>query len=170
MGMFETLAKVIAEAEGDKGALIIATRDGEALAGGPGWGRITLSALVSFEAAKPLLTGEVVGMDRLQPSPGAVFQVIEGDLDGDLVRFGMAVTTVEGKPKHGRVLTIRFADGSGATVLFDQGFGAWDAQGLRVPHDFMASPAQQVNALGAANASLKSRPSGTYVVAQSGVV
>jgi hypothetical protein len=85
-------------------------------------------------------------------------------------RLGMAVTTVEGKPKHGRVLTIRFADGSGATVLFDQGFGAWDAQGSRVTYDFMASPAQQVNALGAANASLKSRPGGTYVVAQSGVV
>jgi hypothetical protein len=47
---------------------------------------------------------------------------------------------------HGRKLTIAYADGSDAVVLFDQGFGYWKvASGDS--HDFVASPSRQADAL-----------------------
>jgi ATP-dependent helicase YprA (DUF1998 family) len=51
----------------------------------------------------------------------------------------------EGAP-HGRKLTIAYADGTGAVVLFDQGFGYWRAASGDA-HDFMAPSTKQVDAL-----------------------
>jgi hypothetical protein len=47
---------------------------------------------------------------------------------------------------HGRKLTIAYADGSKAVILFDQGFGYWKAASGDA-HDFMASPSRQADAL-----------------------
>lgn len=85
-------------------------------------------------------------------------------------RIGLAVTSREGAPRHGRVLALTYANGVKASVLFDQGFGAWGAQGSQSSFDFHAPPAHQTNALGMTNVALKSRPGGTYVVAQLGHV
>ena len=85
-------------------------------------------------------------------------------------RIGLAVTSREGAPRHGRVLEITYANGAKASVLFDQGFGAWGVVGAYVSFDFHAPVAQQVNALAMANPSLKGRSGGTYVVAQLGHV
>ncbi len=40
-------------------------------------------------------------------------------------RRGLAVTFREGSADHARQMTITFADGTVATILMDQGFGAW---------------------------------------------
>lgn len=85
-------------------------------------------------------------------------------------RIGLAVTTHEGSPRHGRVLSITYAGGATATILLDQGFGAWEVRGGQSSFDFRATPAQQTNALAMANTALQARSGGTYVVAHLGVV
>ena len=85
-------------------------------------------------------------------------------------RTGLTVTSREGTPRHGRVLTITYANGSKASVLFDQGFGSWGAVGGFQSFDFHAPVAEQVNALAKANFGLRGRAGGTYIVAQLGHV
>lgn len=59
--------------------------------------------------------------------------------------FSPLAYSSQGAP-HGRKLTISYADGFDAFVLFDQGFGYWKAaSGDR--HDFSASPSRQTEAL-----------------------
>ena len=73
---------------------------------------------------------------------------------------------------HGRFLNIDFADGSVATIVLDQGFGAW-APPRRVPvrHDFGADVVAQARRLASANAVLQRRRLGkTYMVAIPGKV
>ncbi|WIY67961.1 DEAD/DEAH box helicase [Aquidulcibacter paucihalophilus] len=260
-------ARVLAEAESETEVLVIATRDADAAVGGAGWGRVNESPLVAYTTETSLVGGDPVGLDRLQPSPSALVKAIDGELDGDLARFGkkfaaelqqllakagtpdqriielsysdrylnsplvvrmaldcfkelcrptpgepvpvtlhlqnlkpsdrsmravwddwkkgddrldvislfgrrigLAVTSREGALRHGRILELTYANGAKASVLLDQGFGAWGASGSQASFDFHAAPAQQTNALGMTNVVLKSRPGGTYVVAQLGHV
>src|SRR5690606_13509194 len=85
-------------------------------------------------------------------------------------RMGLSVTSREGATRHGRVLGLTYANGVQATILFDQGFGAWEGEGASTPFDFQAVPMQQANALASAHVKLKGRSGGTYVVAHLGQV
>ena len=261
-------AFVLAEAESERDVLVIATRDANAILGGPDWSRASDAALVGFNSETSLIAGDPVSFDKLQPAPSALVKTIGVDLDGDLSRFGkktaevlqavlsdagapadqrivelsysdrylnsplvvrlaletfkelarpapgeplpvalhlqalkpsdrsmrslwddwkrgddrldvisqygrrigLAVTSREGAPRHGRVLAITYASGVKASVLFDQGFGAWGAVGAYVSFDFHASVAHQVNALAMANVALEARSGGTYLVAHLGQV
>lgn len=71
---------------------------------------------------------------------------------------------------HGRYLDIDFADGSAATIVLDQGFGAWGPpRNVIVRYDFGANVAIQVNRLVTMNVVLQRRGIGkTYFVATSG--
>lgn len=261
-------ALVLAEAESERDVLIIATRDANAVLGGPDWSRASDAALVAFTNETSLIAGDLVSLDKLQPAPSALVKSIGGDLNSDLSRFGkktaevlqtllsdagapvdqrivglsysdrylnsplvvrlaletfkelarpapgeplsitlhlqalkasdrsmrslwddwkrgddrlevisqygrrigLAVTSREGAARHGRVLAITYANGVKASVLFDQGFGAWGAVGRHVSFDFHAPVAHQVNALAMANVSLEARAGGTYLVAHLGQV
>jgi hypothetical protein len=71
---------------------------------------------------------------------------------------------------HGRYLSITFTDGSAATIVLDQGFGAWTPpRHVTVRHDFGADAAAQAKRLASVNAVLQHRGIGkTYLVATSG--
>ncbi|MFL9828811.1 hypothetical protein [Rhodoplanes sp. SY1] len=71
---------------------------------------------------------------------------------------------------HGRFLDIEFADGRTATIVLDQGFGAWGPpRSVVVRHDFNADHATQAKRLASVNAVLQRRRVGkTYVVASPG--
>ena len=71
---------------------------------------------------------------------------------------------------HGRYLDIDFADGSAATIVLDQGFGAWGApRHVTVRFDFGADVATQAKRLATVNAVIQRRGFGkTYLVATSG--
>jgi len=70
---------------------------------------------------------------------------------------------------HGRYLSIRFANGSVATIVLDQGFGAWaPPRQIPVRHDFTADVAAQAKRLASINAIVQRRGIGnTYLVATS---
>lgn len=85
-------------------------------------------------------------------------------------RIGLSVTSREGSPRHGRVLVLTYANGVKASVIFDQGFGAWGTVGGFVAFDFHAPVARQVNTLAIANVPLEGRAGGTYVAVQLGEV
>lgn len=70
---------------------------------------------------------------------------------------------------HGRYLDIRFANGHAATIVLDQGFGAWGPpQNVPVRFDFSADIATQAKRLANINAVLQRRGIGkTYLVASS---
>lgn len=71
---------------------------------------------------------------------------------------------------HGRYLNIRFADGGTATIVLDQGFGAWaPPRNVPVRFDFGADIAAQAKRLASINAVLQRRGIGrTYLVATAG--
>ncbi|MFD2185097.1 DEAD/DEAH box helicase [Rhodoplanes azumiensis] len=71
---------------------------------------------------------------------------------------------------HGRFLDVEFANGHTATIVLDQGFGAWGPpRSVVVRHDFGADHATQAKRLTSVNAALQRRRIGkTYVVATSG--
>lgn len=69
---------------------------------------------------------------------------------------------------HGRYMTIAFEGGTSATIVFDQGFGAWrtTSSGHLVAHDFRTSPRRQAEALSRSSVSVaKSGYGPTYIVA-----
>ncbi|MBB3967232.1 DEAD/DEAH box helicase [Rhizobium metallidurans] len=69
---------------------------------------------------------------------------------------------------HGRYMTIAFEGGASATIVFDQGFGAWrtTSSGHLVAHDFRTSPRRQAEALSRSSVSVaKSGYGPTYIVA-----
>jgi DEAD/DEAH box helicase domain-containing protein len=70
---------------------------------------------------------------------------------------------------HGRYLNVGFADGGAATIVLDQGFGAWvPPRHVIVRHDFGADAATQAKRLASVNAILERRGiGGTYMVATS---
>ncbi|MER8975272.1 DEAD/DEAH box helicase [Mesorhizobium sp. M0800] len=80
---------------------------------------------------------------------------------------GIGVSVVHKDVPHGRYLDIEFKDGSRATIVLDQGFGAWSPpRHIPVRHDFGADKAAQAKKLAAINAVLHRNGIGkTYLVA-----
>lgn len=69
---------------------------------------------------------------------------------------------------NGRYMYLRFGDGRSATIVFDQGFGAWKAPmtGAAIQFDFRAPPLRQAGALAKNTATVgKSGIGPTYLVA-----
>jgi hypothetical protein len=79
------------------------------------------------------------------------------------------VTVLHKNVPHGRYLTINFGDGSHATIVLDQGFGAWaPPRNVSVRYDFGADHATQAKRLATINAVLQRRGTGkTYLIATS---
>ncbi len=84
-------ARVLAEVVGEGPTLALTTRDSDAFAGGPAWGRPASTAVVRIESASPLLMGTSVSLDRLRPTPGAKLRTIKRELDGSARSFGAAM-------------------------------------------------------------------------------
>ena len=83
---------------------------------------------------------------------------------------GVDVSLHQKDVPHGRYLDVGFADGGAATIVLDQGFGAWaPPRDVTVRYDFGANAAAQVKRLATVNAVLQRRGIGnTYFVATSG--
>jgi DEAD/DEAH box helicase domain-containing protein len=83
---------------------------------------------------------------------------------------GVSVSLRQKDVPHGRYLDVDFADGSAATIVLDQGFGAWaPSRHIPVRYDFGANAAAQVRRLATVNVVLERRRIGnTYFVATSG--
>jgi hypothetical protein len=83
---------------------------------------------------------------------------------------GVYVSLHQKDVPHGRYLCVDFADGSAATIVLDQGFGAWaPPRDVIVRYDFKANAAAQVKRLVTVNVVLERRGIGkTYFVATSG--
>jgi DEAD/DEAH box helicase domain-containing protein len=71
---------------------------------------------------------------------------------------------------HGRYLSIRFADSNAATVVLDQGFGAWVLpRHVSVRYNFDDDVGAQAKRLASVNALIQRRGIGkTYLVATAG--
>jgi hypothetical protein len=84
-------------------------------------------------------------------------------------QHAIRVTVRHADVPHGRYLNIRFADGATATVVLDQGFGAWGLpRNVSVRYDFKADVFAQTKRLASINAVLQRRGVGkTYLVATS---
>jgi hypothetical protein len=82
---------------------------------------------------------------------------------------GLRVSVLHKDVPHGRYLSINFRDGSHATIVLDQGFGAWaPPRNVIVRHDFAAAISAQAKRLTTINAVLQRRGVGkTYLVAAS---
>ncbi len=83
---------------------------------------------------------------------------------------GLDVSLHQKDVPHGRYLNVGFADGNAATIVLDQGFGAWaPPRDVTVRYDFGANAAAQVRRLATMNVVLQRRGIGkTYFVATSG--
>jgi hypothetical protein len=80
---------------------------------------------------------------------------------------GLDVSLLQKDVPHGRFIVVDFDDGTAATVVLDQGFGAWvPPRQVTVRYDFAADTALQVKRLGSFNVVLQRRGAGkTYLVA-----
>jgi hypothetical protein len=80
---------------------------------------------------------------------------------------GLHVSLLQKDVPHGRYLDLDFADGTAATIVLDQGFGAWaPPRQVTVRYDFSADATSQVRRLTTLNAILQRRGIGkTYLVA-----
>lgn len=83
---------------------------------------------------------------------------------------GLHVLLLQRDVPHGRYLNVDFADGTAATIVLDQGFGAWaPPRQVTVRYDFAADATSQVRRLATLNHILQRRGFGkTYLVATSG--
>ncbi len=79
-------------------------------------------------------------------------------------RSGLLCKFLPGDPSHGRRMDITFASGRKASILLDQGFGAWQPRSFTA-FPFGASAAEQANALASVDVRITSRGD-TYVIAQ----
>ncbi|MDX0134885.1 DEAD/DEAH box helicase [Sinorhizobium meliloti] len=81
---------------------------------------------------------------------------------------GITLTVRFEQVPHGRYMSLKFEDGISATVVFDQGFGAWrvTSTGNVSQHDFRSSPKRQADALARSSASVGKGGFGpTYLIA-----
>src|SRR6185437_2489836 len=80
---------------------------------------------------------------------------------------GLHVSLLQKDVPHGRYLDVYFDDGMAATIVLDQGFGAWvPPRQVTVRYDFTADPTSQVRRIATLNAILQRRGIGkTYLVA-----
>jgi ATP-dependent helicase YprA (DUF1998 family) len=83
---------------------------------------------------------------------------------------GLHISLLQKDVPHGRYLDLDFADGTAATIVLDQGFGAWaPPRQVTVRYDFSADATSQVRRLTTLNAILQRRGIGkTYLVATPG--
>jgi hypothetical protein len=83
---------------------------------------------------------------------------------------GVHVSLRQKDVPHGRYLDVDFGDGTAATIVLDQGFGAWvPPRQVTVRYDFGADIAAQARRLATVNAMLQRRGIGkSYLVATSG--
>jgi hypothetical protein len=83
---------------------------------------------------------------------------------------GVRVSLCQKDVPHGRYLDVKFADGSAASIVMDQGFGAWaPPRHVPVRYDFGGDVGAQARRLVTVNAMLQRRGIGkTYLVATSG--
>lgn len=83
---------------------------------------------------------------------------------------GLHVSLLQSDVPHGRYLNFEFANGAAATLVLDQGFGAWaPPRQANVRYDFSADAALQIRQLTTMSAILQRRGVGkTYLVATSG--
>jgi hypothetical protein len=84
---------------------------------------------------------------------------------------GLHVSLLQKDVPHGRYLDVDFADGTAATIVLDQGFGAWaPPRQVTVRYEFAADATSQVRRLATLNAILQRRGIGkTYLIATSGM-
>ena len=80
---------------------------------------------------------------------------------------GVHISLLQKEVPHGRYLDINFENGATATIVLDQGFGAWvPPRHIPVRFDFSAEPASQVRRLSTVNTVLQRLGIGTtYLVA-----
>ena len=83
---------------------------------------------------------------------------------------GLHVSLLQKDVPHGRHLVVEFADGTAATIVLDQGFGAWaPPRQVTVRYDFAADASLQARRLATLNVILQRRGLGkTYFVAVPG--
>jgi hypothetical protein len=83
---------------------------------------------------------------------------------------GLRVSLLQKDVPHGRYLDVDFVDGTAATIVLDQGFGAWaPPRQVTVRYDFRADAASQARRLATLNAVLQRRGIGkTYLIATPG--
>jgi hypothetical protein len=81
-------------------------------------------------------------------------------------QVGLSVSVDQKSVPHGRFMVLSFANGREATIVLDQGFGAWSIpRHVRMRHNFSADAATQVAALRQVNAVLARTGAGkTYLV------
>lgn len=136
----------------------------------------TMAQIVSQSGAtEPILT-----IETRPPRPGDVrgdpWQVSHdwrdsADQKAVIELYGtqrdLHVSLIQKDVPHGRFLEIDFDGGMAATVVLDQGFGAWaPPRQVTVRYDFATEATLQVKRLGSLNAILQRRGAGkTYVVA-----
>jgi DEAD/DEAH box helicase domain-containing protein len=80
---------------------------------------------------------------------------------------GLRVSLLQKDVPHGRYLDVDFVDGTAATIVLDQGFGAWvPPRQVTVRYDFRADAASQARRLATLNVVLQRRGIGkTYLIA-----
>jgi hypothetical protein len=83
------------------------------------------------------------------------------------VSSALHVSLLQKDVPHGRYLDVDFADGTAATIVLDQGFGAWaPPRQVTVRYEFAADATSQVRRLATLNAILQRRGIGkTYLIA-----
>ncbi|MBX5168783.1 DEAD/DEAH box helicase [Rhizobium sp. NZLR1b] len=143
--------------------------------------RSPLTAKLLIDTASALLKGSASGFLKITTSPPkpAVFppKYLWNDWPDQVAlssvqkQYGLLknvnVDVVVGECGHGRFLDLSFADGRTASVIFDQGFGAWSptVRDSRTTHDFKQSDHAQAVSMSKANTMLSRKgvwP--TYVV------
>lgn len=116
---------------------------------------------------------------RTDERPGSPWQILHDWRDAAVQesvietlgkQVGTSVRLVQKPVPHGRFMTLSFTDGQQATIVLDQGFGAWSTpRHIPVRHDFGADGATQAAKLRQANVMLAKTGAGrTYLVAYVG--
>lgn len=122
-------------------------------------------------ATVELSTGAAGGKPGL---PMRIFEDWRDSIDGEAVlgeyakQKNINLTVRFEQVPHGRYMNIKFEGGASATIVFDQGFGAWrtTSTGSSVLHDFRAAPRRQAEALARSSISIAKGGFGpTYLVA-----
>jgi hypothetical protein len=111
------------------------------------------NALGDKEQVMPLtISTERLRVDRNRRAPYRIWDNWDDEQDREKTilalaeRFNLKCSFDPKSAAHGRKLMMAFADGSQAILLFDQGFGYWNASG-GTQHNFRIDPARQAKAL-----------------------
>jgi len=115
--------------------------------------RLLVEVMVAMPGTKatPTRTILTARQDRAEPTGWAIFHSFPDDsMRRALVEALLPTATVEIRSKaalpHARSMALVLGDGQRITLLLDQGFGAWRAEG-QPRHDFSSDPGAQARAL-----------------------